>query len=411
MATSGAFTKSSLLVMGMSDRPKLLWHSNAPFSPTGYGQQCGLFTPHLAEHYDLAISSFYGLNGARLRYGDIQILPGMEGDYGNLCLPMHAERLFGELRGGLVVTLLDVWVLDPNRMRHLDMACWVPVDHEPAPPAVTRFFRESGAIPIAMSKFGAKMLAEFDPLYVPHAVDTSVYRPIPQAEARDFTKIPEDKFVVGMVAANKGNPSRKAFAEALQAFKHFHDRHEDTCLYLHTELSGHVEGVNLPALINSVGLDPEAVLFADQYRVQLFPFSEEQMANVYSSLDVLLAASCGEGFGIPVLEAQACGVPAIVTDFSAQPEICGAGWKIDHSPYYTAQNSWQAHPDVEDMVDALNRAYSAGGSQDKALGEQAVEHAAKYDVETVMEKHMLPALETARERFAERAPQKLQVAA
>lgn len=38
---------------------KLLWHSNAPWSPTGYGQQTGLFLPLLQEHYDLAVSSFY----------------------------------------------------------------------------------------------------------------------------------------------------------------------------------------------------------------------------------------------------------------------------------------------------------------------------------------------------------------
>lgn len=393
----------------MSDLPKLLWHSNAPFSPTGYGQQTGLITPHLAEHYDLSISSFYGLSGARLNYNGIPILPGYEGEYGNKTIPMHAERVFGGLRDGLVVTLMDVWVLDPLRMRHLDMACWVPVDHDPAPPMVTRFFRESGAIPLAMSKFGAKQLAEFDPIYVPHAVDTSVYRPIPKAEARTYTKLPDDSFIVGMVAANKGNPSRKAFAEALLAFKRFHERHEDSRLYLHTELSGEIDGVNLPALIDNVGLSRDAVLFADQYRVRLFPFSDEQMAHVYSSLDVLLSASCGEGFGIPVIEAQACGVPAIVTDFSAQPEVCGAGWTVKHTPYYTPQNSWQAHPDVDDMVDALNRAFDQHGSEE--LAKRAVAHAAQYDVETVMTEHMLPALEAVRERIAQREPVELKAAA
>ena len=33
---------------------KLLWHSNAPWAPTGYGQQTGLFAPRLAEKYDMA---------------------------------------------------------------------------------------------------------------------------------------------------------------------------------------------------------------------------------------------------------------------------------------------------------------------------------------------------------------------
>jgi hypothetical protein len=38
---------------------KMLFHSNTPWSPTGYGVQTGLFAPLLAPHYDLAISSFY----------------------------------------------------------------------------------------------------------------------------------------------------------------------------------------------------------------------------------------------------------------------------------------------------------------------------------------------------------------
>ena len=38
------------------------------------------------------------------------------------------------------------------------------------------------------------------------------------------------------------------------------------------------------------------------------------MAGWYRSLDVLSACSYGEGFGLPILEAQACGSPAIVTD-------------------------------------------------------------------------------------------------
>jgi hypothetical protein len=134
---------------------KLLWHSNAPWAPTGYGQQTGLFAPHLAKHYDLAISSFYGLDGARIVWNDIPVFPGVPGQYGNENLIPHARSHFGgDTRGGLVVSLMDVWVLDPRVCSQLNMACWVPVDHDPAPPGVKNFFLQSGAIPIAMSKFG-----------------------------------------------------------------------------------------------------------------------------------------------------------------------------------------------------------------------------------------------------------------
>ena len=86
------------------------------------------------------------------------------------------------------------------------------------------------------------------------------------------------------------------------------------------------------------------MLVVDQSRYLFDPFTPEEMAAIYSSLDVLLNASMGEGFGLTVLEAQACGVPAIVTDFTAMSEVCGAGWKVGYERHWTDQASWQARP-------------------------------------------------------------------
>jgi glycosyltransferase involved in cell wall biosynthesis len=288
--------------------------------------------------------------------------------------------------------------------RKLNMACWVPVDHEPAPPRVTDFFRESGAIPIAMSKFGARMLEEFDPLYVPHGIDTTVYKPIDKKTAREVTQMPQDKWLVGMVAANKGNPSRKCFAEALMAFKKLADGNPDVGLYLHTEAQGIFNGVDLPRLIREIGIPGDRVYLSDQERLLFNPVGHETMAHVYSSLDCLLSPSAGEGFGIPVLEANACGVPAIVTDFSAQSEVCGAGWKVGYSRYWTTQSSWQAHPDVDDITQALKAAHRRTDREIEAMEQQAREHALAYDVDAVMENHMLPALEQCAARFKAREP-------
>lgn len=364
-----------------------------------------MFAHRLAEHFNLGISAFYGLEGARLNWNGIITYPGMSPDMGNKTLLPHAKAHFGgDVRNGLVVTLLDVWVLNPDVARKMNMACWVPVDHEPAPPRVTDFFRESGAIPIAMSKFGQRMLEEFDPLYVPHGIDTEAYRPIDKAEARELTHLPQDKWLVGMVAANKGNPSRKCFAEAFMAFKRFHDICPDAGLYLHTEAQGMFNGVDLPRLIKEVGIPGDAVYLADQERLLFNPVGHDTMAHVYSSLDVLLSPSAGEGFGIPVLEANACGVPAIVTDFSAQAEVCGSGWKVGYAPYWTTQSSWQAHPKVDDIVDALKAAHRREGRQIAQMAEQAREHGLQYDADLVMDEYMLPALAEVADRYKAREP-------
>lgn len=385
-------------------KPKCLWHSNSPWSPTGYGSQTALFAPKLKDHYDLGISAFYGLEGNLIPWNGIPVMPGMGQTHGNEALPDHANVFLGGMRGGLVVTLMDVWVLDPAVFRQMNVASWCPVDHEPVPPPVAGYFRNSGAVPIAMSRFGETMLEEFDPLYVPHGVDCDMLKPIRQTKARDVTGMPKDAFIVGMVAANKGNPSRKCFSEAFQAFKAFHDRHPEAQLYLHTEATGKFDGVDLPQLATACGLDPADLLFCDQYRAIHYPFPLETMAAVYSSLDVLLAPSAGEGFGIPTVEAQACGVPVIVSDFSAQPELCGAGWTVSGTKHYTPLKAWQFRPDVEDIVEALDRVYSMPAAGRKQCAGKAREFAEQYDADRVFGEFMLPALEQAAERFAAREP-------
>jgi glycosyltransferase involved in cell wall biosynthesis len=386
---------------------KLLWHSNAAWTGTGYGQQTALFCERLKEHYNLAISAFYGLEGNIVPWNGIPTLPGIGQTYGDQTIEEHARMFFGGLRDGLVLTLMDVWVLDPLVWGQLNLASWVPVDHDPVPKPVRDFFVHSGAVPIAMSKFGEEQLADLDPLYCPHAIDTEALKPT--EDAKEALGFPEDAFIVGMVAANKGNPSRKCFAEAFQAFRVFHEKHPEAKLYVHTEATGRFQGVNLPALLRSVGLDPASVIYPDQYRAVHFPFQPDHMAKVYSAIDVLLAPSAGEGFGIPVIEAQSCGTPVIVSDFSAQPELVGAGWLVEGRKHYTPIGSWQFAPDVEDIVSALEGAYRERGNP--ATAEQARAKALEYDIEKVLAEHMLPALEAAQERFADQAPRELAVAA
>jgi glycosyltransferase involved in cell wall biosynthesis len=398
---------------------KLLWHSNAPWTPTGYGQQTGLFAPLLKEHYDLAISSFYGLEGSPITWGGIPVFPGVGGVFGDEHLVQHAKRFFdGDPRGGLVTTLMDVWVLDPRWMEQVNVASWVPVDHEPAPPNVVKFFVDTGAVPIAMSRFGQAMLGRLDPLYCPHGIDTSTFKPVPKAKAREEAGVPQDAFLVGMVAANKGRPSRKGFSQALQAFKRLSDAHDNVYLYLHTMINpGVAQGEDIPALLEACGIPQERVMIADQYRVVFDPYPPDSMAKAFSTMDVLLNPAMGEGFGITVLEAQACGVPVIVTDFTAMRETTAEGmWRVKHSPYWTGLGSWQAIPDVDDIVSALEDCYSMPRKQRQQLQRQAREHAVKYDLQTVFKDHMLPALRQAEQRFSRQnviqiAPRKLELAA
>ncbi len=59
--------------------------------------------------------------------------------------------------------------------------------------------------------------------------------------------------------------------------------------------------------------------------------TSDELAALYRACDVLVHPYRGEGFAMPVLEAMACGLPAIVTGGGPTDEFCPAeaGWRID----------------------------------------------------------------------------------
>jgi glycosyltransferase involved in cell wall biosynthesis len=50
---------------------------------------------------------------------------------------------------------------------------------------------------------------------------------------------------------------------------------------------------------------------------------EEKLPSLYRGAEALVFASLYEGFGLPVLEAMACGTPVITSNTTAMPEIAG----------------------------------------------------------------------------------------
>lgn len=396
--------KNKNLLKSYENKERILWVSNAPWTTTGYGQQTAQVTSRLKKDYEVAVAVNYGLEGSKSYWqspnGPVQIYPRGHDTYSNEIISAHAQDWFLQNKevNNLIITLFDTWVFQGEMWKKFQIASWTPIDHYPTPPRVLRWCKQENVIPIAMSKYGQEMLKRenIDSFYIPHAIEDD-FQPIENViinnqkiTNRKFLGIPEDAFVVGMNAANKGvYPNRKAFGENLMAFYLFAQDKPNAVLYIHADPTPTMGGIDIIQLAQAIGLKQNQIIFTDRYSLR-GNFSQKDLAIMYSCFDVLLATSMGEGFGIPTIEAQACGVPVIVSDFTASSELCGDGWLIDGQNIYDApQVSWLFVPFVDSIVDALQSAYQ----RPKTLSEKAIQFANQYRAEEIYRTHWKPNLQ------------------
>jgi len=93
-----------------------------------------------------------------------------------------------------------------------------------------------------------------------------------------------------------------------------------------------------------VGRLPPSIRPEDTAGVEATGYLDEaELARVLQQADALIFPSLYEGFGLPVLEAMAAGVPVICSNVTAMPEVAG-----DAAVYFDPR-------DVEDMASSIAR--------------------------------------------------------
>lgn len=94
-------------------------------------------------------------------------------------------------------------------------------------------------------------------------------------------------------------------------------------------------------------------------RIQFTPLglhvTDEDMARMYRAADVVLAAACAEGFGVPQLEAQACGTPVVTNKTTAMAELTQFGISVPPKQWILRAdfNSGWHLPDASGLARAL----------------------------------------------------------
>ena len=377
---------------------RVCWNSNAPYSPSGYGQQMAQLLPKFVkEGYPTACIAFYGLEGGIIQLDGIWMYPRISSEWGDDAMINHSKHF----KADVVFTLQDLWVLDINTPRTLAQTGRrfipvVPIDHEPVPPAIVDRLRHAYRI-ITYSKFGYDELKRIGihSTFIPHTVDTSIMKKSDKKEARKKVGLPEDAFIFGMVGANKDNPPRKGYQHALDAFAMFKKKYPNSAMYLHT-MPRLPTGFPIYDYAKVLGIE-ESIFTPESYE-HLYTITQADMARVYSLMDVFLLPSLNEGFGVPLIEAQACEVPVIATDFTAMRDLVidgVTGFKLKvKEKKYTPLQSYIANPDTEHLYELMIKMYEMKEEERLVMGKNARKFVVEnYGLNLVWKKCWRPFLE------------------
>jgi len=136
-------------------------------------------------------------------------------------------------------------------------------------------------------------------------VDHSTYYPMEKDECRRYFNLDPNKKYVLYVASN------------------LHHKRIDLAKMVIEEVRKYRDDVILIKAGYSEKLDGEGV-------INMGWIDERDMPKLYNCADVYLHTSEYEGFGLPVLEAMACGIPIVAPNRASLPEVIGnAGILVD----------------------------------------------------------------------------------
>lgn len=150
---------------------------------------------------------------------------------------------------------------------------------------------------------------------VPLGVDLETFKPMDKRLARANVGLPpevHDKFLVGCVARNQPRKRLDLLVRHFAEWVHTRDI-RDAYLYVQTAPTSEA-AYDVASLMRHEKLEHRMLLVTPAiYRT----LPEATQAGVFNSLDVYFTTTQGEGWGLPVMEAMACGVPVVAPDWSA----------------------------------------------------------------------------------------------
>lgn len=354
---------------------KILFTSEASFINSGFGNYTKelLNRLHSLNKYDIAEFACYGFvndsrdGGIKWRYYANAV---KESDPRFQEYMSRTDNQFGRWRFDKVVCdfkphvnvdIRDFWMnyyqaLSPTR-KFFNWVLMPTVDSAPQQESWIDTFIEADAV-FTYSDWAAEVLKEQSNNQINYidttspGVDLNIFKPIEdKCSLRDKYKIPRDAIIIGSVMRNQ---KRKLFPELIASVRSLIDRlyqenspyADKIYLYIHTSFPD--AGWEIPELLKDNRLcnrtlltykcaqcgAVEAAVFSQPTKICNKCFNmasrfssvsngvtNETLAEIYNLFDIYVQYSICEGFGLPQIEAGACGVPIATVNYSAMVDV------------------------------------------------------------------------------------------
>lgn len=343
-----------------------------------------------------------------------------------------------EFKPDIVIDIRDHWMVEfEERTEYRKNFIWillVPVDGHPQKWQWIATYERADKVlgyshyakKVLESQSGGKIKVE---AVASPGVDLEVFKPLNKIALKEqyfMAKRPEELMVIGTVMRNQ---ARKLYPNLFQALAMYHKKYPEeaakTVLHVHTSVPDvgwdiH-ESISRTCMVKNVTLtyvcqdaecghvfasfmmgDPQSnymgVCQKCGKKTAKCPntqngVSREKLAEIYNLFDIYVQFSIAEGFGMPIVEAKACGVPVMCTDNTAMSEQArnGGGFPIPvvkdgDYPLVTeniggntglGMREWEI-PSREKLVEMFHKFFNLSQTQRDLLGKQARECAEKF---------------------------------
>lgn len=317
-------------------KPKLLWISDDPNLNSGNGKFTRNVLGYLKE--DFEITSVIGWNGIGQRHSfpyhiwPVDLLKRKHEELGYLVMMVVNQE-----KPDVIVGLGDVWdfwFLPKLKMSGVRKIGYITVDVHPLRPEWDPIWESLDTVAVP-SEWGKEQIDKQTPVnaeVIYEGVDPEIFKPL-QPEERNARRqnlksqcaakgLWDPKFLVAMLARPM---IRKNLPAGIRAIARVGDKYRDLAHVVLYSLEEIEPGANNMKQYNARHLPPLMPKVKEEFIGPRSKLSDADIAGYLGMSDVLLFPSMHEGFGLPLLEAMACGCVPIAANATTSPELLGNG--------------------------------------------------------------------------------------